>query len=111
MLNFLISSGSAKWALEAPVFVPLFMQLGYHPAFTQMAYRIGDSSTNIVTPLNPYFIVVLSFMREYDKKAGMGTLISLMIPYTLSFLVVWIIMFLIFFYAGFQYGPGITPFL
>ncbi|MBB5179712.1 aminobenzoyl-glutamate transport protein [Planomicrobium koreense] len=111
MLNFLISSGSAKWALEAPVFIPLFMQLGYHPAFTQMAYRIGDSSTNIVTPLNPYFIVVLSFMREYDKKAGMGTLISLMIPYTLSFLVVWIIMFLIFFYAGFQYGPGITPFL
>ncbi|HSP23474.1 MAG TPA: AbgT family transporter [Planococcus sp. (in: firmicutes)] len=111
MLNFLISSGSAKWALEAPVFVPLFMQLGYHPAFTQMAYRIGDSSTNIVTPLNPYFIVVLSFLREYDKKAGMGTLISLMIPYTLSFLIVWIIMFLIFFYAGFQYGPGITPFL
>lgn len=111
MLNFLISSGSAKWALEAPVFVPLFMQLGYHPAFTQMAYRIGDSSTNIVTPLNPYFIVVLSFLREYDKKAGMGTLISLMIPYTLSFLVVWIIMFLIFFYTGLQFGPGITPFL
>jgi aminobenzoyl-glutamate transport protein len=111
MLNFLISSGSAKWALEAPVFVPLFMQLGYHPGFTQMAYRIGDSSTNIVTPLNPYFIVVLSFMREYDKKAGMGTLISLMIPYTLSFLVVWIIMFLIFFYTGLQFGPGITPYL
>lgn len=111
MLNFLISSGSAKWALEAPVFVPLFMQLGYHPAFTQMAYRIGDSSTNIVTPLNPYFIVVLSFVREYDKKAGMGTLISLMIPYTLSFLVVWIIMFLIFFFTGLQYGPGITPYL
>lgn len=111
MLNFLISSGSAKWALEAPVFVPLFMQLGYHPAFTQMAYRIGDSSTNIITPLNPYFIVVLSFLREYDKKAGMGTLISLMIPYTLSFLVVWIIMFLIFFYTGLQFGPGITPFL
>lgn len=111
MLNFLISSGSAKWALEAPVFVPLFMQLGYHPAFTQMAYRIGDSSTNIVTPLNPYFIVVLSFLREYDKKAGMGTLISLMIPYTLSFLIVWIIMFMIFFFTGLQYGPGITPFL
>ncbi|SDG67525.1 AbgT family transporter [Planococcus liqunii] len=111
MLNFLISSGSAKWALEAPVFIPLFMQLGYHPGFTQMAYRIGDSSTNIVTPLNPYFIVVLSFMREYDKKAGMGTLISLMIPYTLSFLAVWIIMFLIFFFAELQFGPGITPYL
>lgn len=110
-LNFLITSGSAKWALEAPVFIPLFMQLGYHPAFTQMAYRIGDSSTNIITPLNPYFIVVLSFLREYDKKAGMGTLISLMIPYTISFLIVWIIMFIIFFYTGLQYGPGITPYL
>ncbi|MGH2316673.1 AbgT family transporter [Planococcus sp. SE5232] len=110
-LNFLITSGSAKWALEAPVFIPLFMQLGYHPAFTQMAYRLGDSSTNIVTPLNPYFIVVLSFLKEYDKKAGMGTLISLMIPYTLSFLVVWIILFLIFFFTGLQYGPGITPYL
>ncbi|RNF40263.1 AbgT family transporter [Planococcus salinus] len=111
LLNFLITSGSAKWALEAPVFIPLFMQLGYHPAFTQMAYRMGDSSTNIITPLNPYFIVVLSFLRQYDKNAGMGTLISLMIPYTLSFLTVWIILFLIFFFAGFQYGPGITPFL
>ncbi|MCZ2257917.1 AbgT family transporter [Sporosarcina sp. G11-34] len=110
LLNFLITSGSAKWALEAPVFIPLFMQLGYHPAFTQAAYRIADSSTNIITPLNPYFIVILSFMREYDKKAGMGTLISLMIPYSLIFLGTWIIMLLVFFYAGIPFGPGITPF-
>ena len=111
MLNFLITSGSAKWALEAPVFVPLFMQLGYHPAFTQVAYRIADSSTNIVTPLNPYFIVILSFMRDYDKKAGMGTLISLMIPYSVAFLLTWIVLLLIFFFAGIPYGPGISPFL
>lgn len=111
MLNFLITSGSAKWALEAPVFVPLFMQLGYHPAFTQVAYRVGDSSTNIITPLSPYFIVVLAFMKDYDKKAGMGTLISLMLPYSLAFLGTWILLILLFFFAGIPFGPGITPFL
>ncbi|MCM3711921.1 AbgT family transporter [Sporosarcina luteola] len=110
LLNFLITSGSAKWALEAPVFVPLFMQLGYHPAFTQVAYRVADSSTNIITPLNAYFVVILSFMREYDKKAGIGTLISLMIPYSLAFLGVWIILILVFFYADIPFGPGVTPF-
>ncbi|HEX5565011.1 MAG TPA: AbgT family transporter, partial [Sporosarcina sp.] len=110
LLNFLITSGSAKWALEAPVFVPLFMNLGYHPAFTQVAYRVADSSTNIITPLNAYFVVILSFMREYDKKAGIGTLISLMIPYSIAFLSVWIILILVFFYAGIPFGPGVTPF-
>ena len=110
LLNFLITSGSAKWALEAPVFVPLFMQLGYHPAFTQVAYRVADSSTNIITPLNPFFIVILSFMRQYDKKAGIGTLISLMLPYSLAFLISWIILILVFFYGGIPFGPGVTPF-
>lgn len=110
-LNFLITSGSAKWALEAPVFVPMFMQLGYHPAFTQVAYRVADSSTNIITPLMPYMVVVLTFMQRYDKKAGIGTLIALMLPYSISFLIVWIILLLIFFYAGIPFGPGITPFL
>ncbi|QTD41031.1 AbgT family transporter [Sporosarcina sp. Te-1] len=111
LLNFLITSGSAKWALEAPVFVPMFMKLGYHPAFTQVAYRVADSSTNIITPLMPYMVVVLSFMQKYDKKAGIGTLISLMIPYSISFLIAWIILILIFFYAGIPFGPGVTPFL
>ncbi|SIT71100.1 AbgT family transporter [Edaphobacillus lindanitolerans] len=110
-MNFLITSGSAKWALEAPIFVPMFMQLGYHPAFTQAAYRIADSSTNIVTPLMPYMVVVLTFMQKYDKKAGIGTLISLMLPYSISFLVAWIILILLFFYAGIPFGPGITPYL
>ena len=109
LLNFLIVSGSAKWALEAPVFVPLFMQLGYHPAFVQMAYRIADSSTNIITPLNPYFVVILSFMKEYDKKAGVGTMISLLVPYTLCFLAVWIAMLVVFFLAGWAIGPSIYP--
>lgn len=111
MLNFVITSGSAKWALEAPVFVPMFMKLGYHPAFVQVSYRVADSSTNIITPLMPYLVVILSFMQKYDKKAGLGTLISLMLPYSLAFLCTWIILILIFFYTGIPFGPGITPFL
>ncbi|MDW0108804.1 AbgT family transporter [Sporosarcina aquimarina] len=111
MMNFLITSGSAKWALEAPIFVPLFMQLGYHPAFTQVAYRVADSSTNIVTPLLPYMVVVLTFMQKYDKKAGIGTLISLMLPFSICFLIAWILLILVFFYAGIPFGPGISPFL
>lgn len=110
-LNLIITSGSAKWALEAPVFIPMFMQLGYNPAFTQVAYRIADSSTNIITPLMPYMVIILAFMQKYDKKAGIGTFISLMIPYSFSFLIAWIILLLIFFYIGVPFGPGVTPFL
>lgn len=111
LLNFLITSGSAKWALEAPVFVPMFMQLGYHPAFTQAAYRIADSSTNIVTPLMPYMVIILSFMQKYDKKAGMGTFIALMLPYSITFLLSWIILILVFYFFNIPFGPGIHPFL
>lgn len=110
-LNFLIPSGSAKWALEAPVFIPLFMQLGYHPGFAQAAYRMADSSMNIVTPLDPFLIIVLSFMQKYDKKAGIGSLISLMVPYALCFFVTWLIIFLAFFFLGIPYGPGVGPYL
>src|SRR5699024_10516131 len=86
LLNFLITSGSAKWALEAPVFIPMFMQLGYSPAFVQVAYRIADSSMNIVTPLFPMMVVIITFMKRYDKKANIGTYMSLMIPYAFAFL-------------------------
>ncbi len=106
-MNLLIFSGSAKWALEAPIFVPLFMQLGYHPGFIQMAYRVADSSTNIISPLNPYMVVVLTFIRKYDRQAGLGTLISLMLPYSLAFLVVWIIMLVAFYLLGLPFGPGV----
>lgn len=110
-LNFLITSGSAKWAIEAPIFIPMFMQLGYHPAFTQVAYRIADSSSNIVTPLFPYMVIILAFMQRYDKKASIGTYISLMLPYTISFLITWIILIMIFYYVGIPFGPGIYPHL
>ena len=111
LMNFLITSGSAKWALEAPVFVPMFMQLGYHPAFTQVAYRVADSSTNIVTPLMPYMVITLSFMQKYDKKAGIGTFISLMLPYSICFLLTWIVLILLFVFLGIPFGPGIHPYL
>lgn len=107
LLNFLITSGSAKWAIEAPIFIPMFMELGYHPAFTQVAYRVADSSTNIVTPLFPYMVIILAFMRKYDKKANVGTYMSLMLPYTILFLISWIILIIIFYYTGIPYGPGI----
>ena len=106
LLNFLITSGSAKWALEAPVFIPMFMQLGYSPAFVQAAYRIADSSMNIVTPLFPMMVVIITFMKRYDKKANIGTYMSLMIPYALAFLFAWIVLLLVFYYTGMPLGPG-----
>lgn len=108
LLNFLIPSGSAKWALEAPVFVPLFMQLGYSPGYVQAAYRIGDSSTNMVTPLSPYMPIVLGYIRKYDEKAGFGTYFSLMIPYTIAFFVAFLALFIVFSLLGIPFGPGVV---
>lgn len=107
ILNQFITSGSAQWALMAPVFVPLFMLLGYEPAFTQLAYRIGDSAAAVLTPLNPYFIIVLGFMQRYDSRAGIGTMVSLMLPYAFFVLVSWIVFFLIWALLGLPIGPGV----
>lgn len=107
ILNLFVFSGSAQWALEAPIFVPMFYYLGYSPAFVQAAYRIADSSTNVITPMNPYMIIVLGFVRQYDKKAGLGTIIALMLPYTIFFLITFTIMLLIFYYTGIPFGPGV----
>jgi aminobenzoyl-glutamate transport protein len=111
ILNLIIFSGSAQWALEAPIFIPMMMLLDYHPAFIQAAYRIADSSTNIITPLNPYILIVLAFMKEYDKKAGLGTLISLMLPYSIIFFVIWLILLVVFAVFGIPIGPGIGMYL
>ncbi|MFC2947321.1 AbgT family transporter [Virgibacillus sediminis] len=111
ILNLFIFSGAAQWALEAPIFIPMFYYLGYNPAFIQVAYRIADSSTNVITPMNPYLIVVLGFVRDYDKKAGMGTLIAMMLPYSIFFLLTFVAMFLLFYFLGIPYGPGIEPHL
>ncbi|WP_445326937.1 AbgT family transporter [Solibacillus sp. FSL R7-0682] len=108
ILSLFIISGSALWSLVAPIFVPTFMVLGYHPAFIQLAYRVGESSTNMVTPLNTYFAIILGFMQVYNKKAGIGTLMSLMIPYTIVFLIAWIILMLVFVFFNIPIGPGVN---
>ncbi|GAB3796594.1 AbgT family transporter [Virgibacillus kimchii] len=111
LLNLLIFSGAAQWTLQAPIFLQMFYFLGYHPAFIQAAYRLAESSTGIITPMNPYFVVILGFMKEYDKKAGIGTLIALMLPYTITFLTIWTLLLLIFVFLGIPIGPGIEIYL
>ncbi|RKZ72123.1 MAG: AbgT family transporter [Gammaproteobacteria bacterium] len=104
--NLLIGSASAKYAFLAPVFVPMLMQVGFSPELTQVAYRIGDSLTNVITPMNPYMIIVLVELQRYRKNAGFGTLIALMLPYTVVFSIIWIAMLLIWMSTGFPLGPG-----
>jgi aminobenzoyl-glutamate transport protein len=105
-INLFIGSASAKWAMMAPVFVPIMMQLGYSPEMTQMAYRIADSTTNIITPLMTYFAIIIAFAQKYDKKMGIGTLISVMFPYSIIFTVAWTIMLIIWMTLGIDLGPG-----
>lgn len=106
LINLLIASSTAKWAILAPVFVPMFMLLGYNPAYTQMAYRIGDSITNTITPMLAYFAIILMIAKRYDKNIKIGTLMSTLLPYTLFFGVVWIIFFALWYLFGLPLGPG-----
>ncbi|WP_342527572.1 AbgT family transporter [Chryseomicrobium sp. FSL W7-1435] len=105
-INLFIGSASAKWAIMAPVFVPIMMELGYSPELTQVVYRIADSSTNIISPLMPYFAIVIAFAQKYDKKVGIGTLIATMLPYSIAFFVVWTLMLFIWMALGIDLGPG-----
>ncbi|MFB9220281.1 AbgT family transporter [Kurthia sibirica] len=111
MVNLLIASASAKWALLAPIFVPMFMYLNYSPALTQAAYRVGDSITNPITPMLAYFAILLAFARRYDKNIGIGTLISALLPYSIVFAVGWIVLFGIWFLFGLPLGPGDSIYL
>ncbi len=104
LVNLLIGSASAKWALLAPIFVPMLMQLGISPELSQTAYRIGDSCTNILTPLMPYFPLVVVFAQKYFKNTGIGTIVSLMLPYSIAFLIAWIIFLLIYWALGIPLG-------
>lgn len=103
-VNLLIGSASAKWALLGPIFVPMLMQLGLSPELTQAAYRVGDSSTNIITPLLPYFPLIVVYCQRHAKTTGMGTLISTMLPYSVSFLLSWTIFLLIWWSLGLPLG-------
>lgn len=103
-VNLIMGSASAKWALLAPIFVPMLMLMGYSPELTQAAYRIGDSYSNILTPLLPYFPLVIVFAQKYDKTAGIGTLIAMMLPYAVAFMVARIPMFVIWIMLGIPLG-------
>lgn len=105
-INLVMGSASAKWAIMAPVFIPMFMLLGYTPEYTQMVYRIGDSVTNIISPMMSYFALIVAFIQRYDKKAGIGTVISTMLPYTIVFTIGWSILLIIWVLLGLPLGPG-----
>ena len=109
VINMFMSSGSAKWAILAPIFVPMFMLLGYHPGFTQLLYRLGDSPTNAITPVSPYIWMVLEIARtKYDKDLSLGTMIGGLIPIAIILEILWIVFMIIWYLTGLPIGPG-TP--
>ena len=103
-MNLFMGSASAKWNILAPVFVPMFMLLGYSPELCQLAYRIGDSCTNIITPMMTYYAVIIIFAQRYDKKAGIGTITATMLPYSICFLICWTIFMIIWLTIGAPIG-------
>ncbi len=106
LINLVMGSASAKWVILAPVFVPMFMLLGYSPELTQVAYRIGDSCTNLITPLMTYFAMIVVFAKKYDENSGIGTLISTMLPYSILFLIGWTLLLVVWMVFGLPLGPG-----
>ena len=107
MSNLLMGSASAKWAVTAPIFVPMLMLVGFSPEVIQCAYRIGDSASNVITPMMSYFGIIYAYACRYDKNMGIGTLISLMLPYSIVFMLGWTVFFYIWvFVLGIPVGPG-----
>ncbi|NMP31858.1 AbgT family transporter [Thalassotalea sp. M1531] len=104
LINLFVGSASAKWALLAPIFIPMLMTLGFSPDLAQAAYRIGDSSTNIITPLMPYFPLVVVFCQRYVTSAGIGTLTAMMVPYSLIFMIAWTLFLLVYWWLGIPLG-------
>lgn len=111
VINLLMGSASAKWTILAPVFVPMFMLLGYAPELTQVAYRIGDSCTNLITPLMSYFAMIVVYVRRYDEDSGIGTLIATMLPYSICFLIGWSLLLILWMVLGLPLGPGAAMYL
>lgn len=108
LLNLLITSGSAQWALMAPVVVPMLMYVNVAPEVAQQLFRIGDSPSNIITPMSPYFALALTFLQKYYKPAGVGTLMSLAIPYSAAMLIGWFLFFVLWYLIGIPLGPGVA---
>ncbi|MDR2174609.1 MAG: AbgT family transporter [Synergistaceae bacterium] len=115
ILNFFMMSGSAKWLILAPIFVPMFAQVGFSPALTQVAYRVGDSPTNIITPLSYYMPVIIGLLEQYkkdsDTEVGIGTVISMMIPYTIFYFIGFTLLLILWYVLNLPLGPGVSAFL
>ena len=106
-INLMLGSASAQWAVTAPIFVPMIMLMGYSPEVIQTAYRIGDSVTNLITPMMSYFGLILAVAVKYKKDLGIGTLIATMLPYSMVFLLGWTVLFFVWvFVLGMPVGPG-----
>ncbi|MHC4813318.1 MAG: AbgT family transporter [Planctomycetota bacterium] len=105
-INLCMGSASAKWAFMAPVFIPMFMLLGYSPELVQGVYRIGDSSTNLISPMMSFFALIVAFLQRYNPKAGIGTVIATMLPYSVAFLLVWMILLVTWLVLDLPLGPG-----
>jgi aminobenzoyl-glutamate transport protein len=106
VIDLFVASASAKWAVVGPVFVPMLMILGFSPELTQGAYRIGDSFTNIITPLMPYMPLIIAFAQKYEPRIGLGTLMTLMLPYSISFAIGWTLLLVVWLLLGIPLGPG-----
>lgn len=106
IINLFVGSASAKWAMLAPILVPIMMYLGFAPEFTQAAYRVSDSATNILSPLMTYFALIIAVAQRYDKKIGIGSLISVMLPYSIAFWLSWTLMLMGWYWLDFPLGPG-----
>ncbi len=104
-INMLMGSASAKWAILAPIFIPMFMIMGYSPELSQVVYRIGDSVTNIISPMMSFFALIIAFVQKYDPKAGIGTIIATMVPYSITFLIAWILLLVVWLLLGIPLGP------
>ncbi len=104
-INMLMGSASAKWAILAPIFIPMFMIMGYSPELSQVVYRIGDSVTNVISPMMSFFALIIAYVQKYDSKAGIGTIISAMVPYSVAFLLVWILLLIGWLMLGIPLGP------
>jgi len=107
-INMLMGSASAKWAILAPIFIPMFMIMGYSPELSQVVYRIGDSVTNVISPMMSFFALIIAFIQKYEPKAGIGTIISTMMPYSVAFLVVWILLLIVWLLFDIPLGPNAT---
>ena len=108
-LCLFIASGSAIWSILAPVFIPMMMVLGYHPAFSQLIFRVADSSMIAVSVVSPFVPLFLGYLQEYKSDAKLGTYYSLIIPYVAAIYVVWILLVIVWYLAGLPIGPGILP--